>query len=249
MFFLKKALSALLLPPFGLALLGLFGLWLSRRNRRLGLACAALALFLLGLLSVPLVADALLQSLERYPPLSPAQAGRAQAIVILGGGTYPAAPEYGGVDTVNRPTLERLRYGAWLQRRSGLPVLVSGGAPFGGRPEAEAMAETFGEDFRGRVRWVEARSADTAENAAFSAAILKQAGVTRIALVSQGWHLARAVALFERQGLAVLPAPVGYATEEPAAAARLLPRIGAFERSCIALHEWLGLALQGMSPR
>ena len=244
MFLLKKILSALLLPPFGLVLLGIAGLWLSRRHRRPGLALAVLALTAVGVLSIPLVADALMGSLERQAPLSPAALAQTQAIVILGGGKYPAAPEYGGADTVNRETLERLRYGARLQRQSGLPILVTGGAPWGGRPEADAMKAVLEEDFHGQVRWVEGRSRDTAENAAFSAHLLREAGITRIVLVSQAWHLARATALFEGAGLAVLPAPTGYATEEPGWPAQLLPRIGAFDRSCIALHEWLGILLQ-----
>ncbi|MDE1942695.1 MAG: YdcF family protein [Betaproteobacteria bacterium] len=248
MFLLKKILSSLVLPPFGLALLGLVGLWLSRRHRRPGLALTALALATLGVLSLPLVADGLMHSLERFAPLSADGLAQAQAIVILGGGQYPAAPEYGGRDTVNRWTLERLRYGARLQHQGGLPILVTGGAPYGGRPEAEAMKEALEEDFHGQVRWVEARSRDTAENAAFSAPLLKQAGVTRIVLVSQGWHLARAVALFRKAGLTVLPAPIGYATEDLLWPSRVLPRIGAFDRSCMALHEWLGIALQSMGP-
>ncbi len=51
-------------------------------------------------------------------------------LVALGGGTYPEAPEYGG-DTVSTGSLERLRYAALLYRRSGKPILVSGGNPLG----------------------------------------------------------------------------------------------------------------------
>ena len=36
MFPLKKLLAALLLPPVGLLLLAMFGLWLARRRPRLG---------------------------------------------------------------------------------------------------------------------------------------------------------------------------------------------------------------------
>ena len=46
--------------------------------------------------------------------------------MILGGGLRRSAPEYGG-DTLGRLTLERLRYGAMLAKRTGLPVMVSGG--------------------------------------------------------------------------------------------------------------------------
>src|SRR5882672_4484182 len=175
MFFLKKLLSALVLPPTGLILLALFGLLLTHRKPRFGRSIAAFALVGLAALSLPPVADALIQSLESPAPISPQQLARAQAIVVLAGDDYRAAPEYGG-DTVGRWTLERVRYGVYLQKRSGLPILVTGGAPFGGRPSAEAMKETIEHDFHGEVKWVESVSRDTFENAAYSATILKTAG-------------------------------------------------------------------------
>ncbi len=243
MFYLKKFLSALVLPPFGLVLLALFGLWLARWHRRLGQGVTVFALALLGALSVPLVADALMHTLEIYPPLSTQNLAKAQAIVILGGDDYPEAPEYGG-DTVGRGTLERLRYGVTLQRRSELPILVTGGAPYGATPGAKTMKAVIEEDFMGSVQWVENASNDTAENATYSARMLKSAGITRIALVSHAWHLSRAVALFERQGLQVLPAPTGFATRDPSIWAQILPTGWAFEQSCLALHEWLGIWVQ-----
>jgi len=243
LFYLKKILSALLLPPFGIVLLALLGLWLTRRCRRSGQFVVVLALILLTVLSLPLVADALMHTLEIYPPISTQNLAKAQAIVILGGDDYPQAPEYGS-DTVGRGTLERLRYGAVLQRRSGLPILVTGGAPYGATPGAETMKAVIEEDFKGSVKWVEGASKDTAENAVYSSRMLSAAGITRIALVSHGWHLPRAVALFGRQGLEVLPAPTGFATSPPLVWEKFLPSAGAFEESFLSLHEWLGLLVQ-----
>lgn len=249
MFLLKKILAALILPPAGPILLALFGLWLMRarsaverypRSRRwhsAGLWLATLSLLGLLLLSLPVVGNALMAPLEPNPPITAAQLRRVQAIVILGGHTYHAAPEYGG-DTVGGTTLERLRYGARLARQSGLPLLVTGGAPSGGRPEAETMREALELDFGVKVRWVETASRDTAENAGLSAPMLKAAGVTRIALVSHGWHLPRAVALFEKQGLEVVPAPTAFSTGSPSLLEDLLPR--GLVRSRLALNEYLG---------
>src|SRR5262245_11762717 len=172
MLYFKKILSALVLPPTGPILLALFGVWLARSRPRLGRGVAAIALLGLAALSLPPVADALVHSLETQPVISAHALAGAQAIVILGGGAYWSAPEYGG-DTVARATLERVRYGVFLQRRSGLPILVSGGAPYGGRTEAEAMQEAVERDFRGHADWVESASRDTAENAAYSASLLK----------------------------------------------------------------------------
>ncbi len=243
MFYLKKLLSALVLPPLGPILLALLGVWLSRRRPRLGRGLAVVALLGLAALSMPPVAVALMRSLEGRPPISAQGLARVQAIVILGGGSYWEAPEYGG-DTVGRSTLERVRYGVHLHKRSGLPILVTGGAPFGGRPDAETMKEVIEGDFHGRVKWVESASRDTAENAAYSAAMLKTAGISRIALVSQAWHLRRAIELFEREGLEVLAAPTGFSTRPPSAFAAVLPSAAALATSSEALREWLGILVQ-----
>lgn len=241
MFLLKKILAALILPPAGPLLLALCGLWLTRakswRWQHGGRWLATLSLLGLLLLSLPFVGNALMAPLEPHPPIAPEQLLRVQAIVILGGGSYHAAPEYGG-DTVGYTTLERLRYGARLARQSGLPLLVSGGAPYGGRPEAESMKAALEQDFGVKVRWVETASRDTAENASLSAPLLKAAGVARIALVSHGWHLPRAIALFEKQGLQVIPAPTAFSTGSPSLVENLLP--SALVRSRWALNEYLG---------
>lgn len=240
MFLLKKTLAALILPPAGPLLLAWFGLWLTRarsqRWQHAGRWLAGLSLLGLLLLSLPLVGTALMAPLEPNPPISAAQLRQVQAIVVLGAGVYHAAPEY-GTDTVNSGSLERLRYAARLARESRLPLLVTGGAPFGGRPEGEAMREVLEQDFGTKVRWVEAASRDTAESASLSAPLLKAAGVTRIALVSHGWHLPRAIPLFERQGIAVTPAPTAFNTSAPDLAAGLLP--GNLATSRQALNEYL----------
>ena len=242
MFLLKKIFAALILPPTGPVLLALLGLWLarsckSRRWQHGGTALAALSLLGLLVLSLPVVGNALMAPLEPGPPITAAQLQNVQAIVILGAGSHYAAPEYGG-DTVGRYTLERLRYGARLAREYRLPLLVTGGAPFGGRAEGELMREALETDFGAKVRWIETASRDTAENANLSATTLKAAGVTRIALISHGWHLPRAVPLFEKQGLQVTPAPTAFSTGSPSLLEDLLP--GGMVRSRQALNEYLG---------
>jgi uncharacterized SAM-binding protein YcdF (DUF218 family) len=244
MFILKKIAAALVLPPAGPVLLAFLGLWLARRWPRTGRAIAALALLALLALALPPVSEALLRSLEVRPPIAEQDLARAQAIVVLGAGTYYAAPEYGG-DTVHALSLERLRYGAALQKRSALPILVTGGSPFGGRPEGESMKEAIERDFYGKVQWVERDSRDTAENALYSARLLKHAGIERIALVSHAWHLRRAAAHFRAQGLEVIAAPMGYAKGAPDWVARMLPSARALAASSRALTEWLGILVAG----
>ncbi|HAK93275.1 MAG TPA: YdcF family protein, partial [Massilia timonae] len=98
----------------------------------------------------------------------------------------------------------RLRYAAHLHRRTGLPILVSGGAPGPGAMSlADAMAAALREDFGVPVRWVEGRSRNTAENAMFSAALLRPEKVGRVLLVTDAMHMERARTVFQRGGLQV----------------------------------------------
>lgn len=243
MFLLKKILSAFVLPPASPLLLAAFGLWLARSRPRLGHGLVAVGLGSLWLLSTPWVADQFLLTLQRDPPITGAALKGAQAIVVLGAGSYRDAPEYGG-DTVNELALERLRYGARLARASGLPLAVTGGAPSGGQPEGESMRQALAADFGIKARWIETTSRDTAENAALLSAILRKDGITRIALVTHVWHIPRSRLLFEHQGMVVLPAPTRFVDEGPegvdSAVADWLPSTRALRNSYWAAHEWLG---------
>jgi len=238
-FLLKKIAAAIVLPPSGLILLALAGFWLSRRHPKTGCVIAALSLLTLLALSMPIVSGTLSRSLEQHGPISHESLSRAQAIVVLGGGSYHNAPEY-GQDTVGSTSLERARYGVHLQRQTGLPILVTGGAPFGGQPEAELMASSIREEFGGRVRWVENASRDTAENALLSARLLREDGISRIALISNVWHLPRALAHFEQVGLEVLPAPMSFSVAQEVSLSDFLPYAGALAESSRAIKEWLG---------
>lgn len=243
MFLLKKLLTALVLPPAGPLLLALLGAWWWRRargGRRLAnFGFGLLVVSLVGLLalSIPAVGQALLRQLETVPPLDPASLGAAQAIVVLGGGIRHQAVEFGG-DTVSAASLERIRYAARLYRLRRLPVLVSAGAPSGGVPEAQAMRETLGQELGVPVRWTESASRDTAENARFSAAILRREGIDTVLLVSHAWHLPRAMALFRAEGLNVVPAPTGFTTPAAVGWMNWLP--GDLRAARLAAHEALG---------
>lgn len=247
-FLVKKIVSALALPPTSLILLAFVGLWINKKHPKVGQTLTALSLATLLILSLPITGNALLQRLETVSPINEAQLKEIQAIIILGGGKDSNSPEYGGAETINKWTLERLRYGVYLQQQTDKPILVTGGAPYGGRPEAEIMAETLQRDFHTKDIWIEDQSKDTAENAVFSAAILKQRNIERIAIISQAWHLPRATQLFEQQGLTVYPAPTGHTNEnneDNKPIIRWLPKASGLDKSSIALKEYLGRLFSG----
>ena len=208
--------GSILLPPLNLILLAGLGLWLARKRPRLGLGVSALALALLTALSTGVGARFLARPLESENAAlaSPRQVD-AQAIVVLGGGRILDAPEYGGQDVPKMTTLGRLRYGAYLQRATGLPLLVTGGAPDGfAGSEADMMARILRDEMSVPVRWIENASDNTAQNAQFSAKILQEAGVKKIALVTDALHMPRARRAFEQYGMAVQPAPTAFASRE-----------------------------------
>jgi uncharacterized SAM-binding protein YcdF (DUF218 family) len=231
------AATAFLLPPMVLlfvALAALLGLRHHPRTRVWVVACALGALIVL---SLPVVAFALMRALEPAP-LDEKVLGRAQVIVILGGGRDRTAPEWGGV-TVNGDTLQRLRYGAKLARVSSLPVLVTGGAPDGAdAPEADLMRAILQDEFGVRVRWIDNASRTTRENARFTAQQLLPVGLRRIVLVTDGWHTPRARAEFERNGLEVIPAPTGIVGSRPFSVYQLVPNVDSLRYAHVALREW-----------
>lgn len=234
--FIKQLLliPAVLLVPLivGLALL---------RNRG-GLAwwtCVVCAALLYGV-STPLAADLLLGSLQQPAlPMRQAAESGAQAIVVLSAESS-AAPEYGG-STVGPLTLSRVRYGARLHRLTGLPVLVTGGPGAAGQASmAEAMRQALTEDFAVTEVWVEDRAETTADNAAFSAALLRAHGVNRILLVTSAWHMPRALRAFEQHGLTVIAAPTNFDGPVDRSVLSLIPSARALQRSYYGLHEWIG---------
>ena len=207
--------EAFILPPGIFFLLLLLGVITRQRLYRTGQSLIYSAIILLLLLSMPIITHPLTHLYEKMPALDTATLAhtQAKAIVILGGGRYPDAPEYSG-DTVSEPSLERIRYGAWLQRKCKLPILVTGGTVYGGTRPAEAtlMQQVLQNEFLAVVHWVETDSRTTYENAIYSKKMLAKEGISNIILVTHAMHMPRALEAFEKAGFTVTPAPLGYDT-------------------------------------
>lgn len=245
---LLSAITHVVLMPPAILFVGIgAGALLRRWHPRTGSLIGATSLLMLVVLSTEAGARLLVAPLESLTaPLPPQGAGGAGAIVILAAGRMENAPEYAGEDIPDLTALARLRYGARLQHQTGLPLLVTGGnaSPDGKHePKARNMARALRDDFRTPVAWIEEASATTAENAAFSASMLKQARVTRILLVTHAMHMARAQRAFESAGLQVTPAPTMFYTHGELVPLHFLPSAAAMQRSYYASYEWAGLAL------
>lgn len=283
----KPVLTALALPPvpflvlivmgarlilprrglgYSLLMLGVLGLWAA--------SCNVSALWLQNHVlkpPLPLIGEArerLAQTGRTYSSRQ-AQAQRRgnptienlvppAAIIVLGSGLEPLAPEYGTAELTEH-SASRLRYGVWLSRQTGLPLGFSGGVGWGqqgrgqGAPEADIAARVSAQQFGLPLHWVENASSDTRANANNTVAMLAEQGVSEIVLVTDAFHMPRAKRVFVEAAqraigvhpewplIKVTPAPTGYwrAGERPLL--DWLPSMDGANNVSRALRECLGL--------
>ena len=251
----KPVMAALVLPPVPFLLLILVGARLLLPRRGLGWLLIFVSVVMLWLTACSGAARALGQlflqppaamSFDRVRELrAEVQAKKPVAIVVLGAGVEPFAPEY-GVSSLQYPSLERLRYGLWLARETGAPVAFSGGVGWGqpdAAAEAKVAAKIAAEDFNRPLRWQEDDSRDTRENAARTLALLKPAGIEHIVLVTHGYHMPRALRAFNEVAggaVKVEPAPMGLARRIESPALEWLPSSRGFSQMRQLLRELLG---------
>ena len=218
MFVFLSKLLPLFVYPVGLACLLLAFSLIFNRHRRLRNALVAISLAILYLASNRWVAYHLAQTLEwQYLPSQEIPA--VEAVVVLGGGTesrqYP------------RPAVEvnaagdRVLYAAQLYREGKAPVLLLSGGTItwqdgGSGTPAEDMASILTAiGIPESALWLQNRSQNTHEDAVYSAEMLKAAGIQKVLLVTSAAHMPRSVALFEHEGIEVVPAPVDFTGAAP----------------------------------
>jgi len=239
---ITDAIAALFLPPAAPLLLVALGIVLTWRRRvRSGVALAALGALLLWIACLPVVGLGFVRLLEP-PPAAEADFKGAGAIVVLGAVRIQDSPEY--ADDVPGPeSLARVRYAARLARSTGLPILVAGGKPYGGkRSEGEAMARALQEDFQVPVRWIESESRTTAENAARAFTVLQPEKRTRVIVVTSAVHMRRSELAFRKAGFDVIAAPSVYASRGEPRLIDWLPSSGGLAATRAALWELIGIA-------
>jgi hypothetical protein len=145
-------------------------------------------------------------------------------------------------------TLQRLDYALFLHRKTGLPIVVSGGSVKG---DTTPLAQLGGEWLQRQAgvtpMAVESGSRDTRENALNSAEALRARGIEKVLLVTHAYHMPRALLNARTAGIDAIPAPFGFesvppALQRPGELGDWLPKPGYLGRSYLILHEMLGLA-------
>lgn len=250
----KPALTALVLPPVPFVLMVLVGGRVVYKRRFFGWLLLLLGAAGTWLMCTPVAGQAL-QNMFAMPPrvLNASDIGDLKktpntAIVVLGGGRRELSPEY-GVSNLHPRGVERLRYGIWLSRETGLPVAFSGGNGHGdqpGTPEAEIAARIAEREFGFKLQWTETQSSDTNQNALSTLPIMKAAGVQTVVLVTHDYHMRRSMEAFQRAAqrlsipVKIVPAPMGGDGSSRITWDDWLPSRTGFEAVSYAIHEGLG---------
>ena len=241
---LLHKLVPMLVAPLGVVILLL--LLCLRRPRRFPVIAALATLWVFG---APFFADAFLWTLEvRYPPVETASCSRADAVVVLGGilrnpGSAIAPNEWS--DAANR-----FEKGIDLFSAGKARYLVLSGAKFTDSPAVPSEGEVLRQIALRRgvpdeAILVTERVINTATEAHAIRKLAHEHGWRRILLVSSAYHMPRAMQLFARTGLDILPVPadfhiVGVESLWEFSLVRFLPQGEGILRSDTAAREYLG---------
>ena len=253
-FVLSKTTAFLLLPSNIILLTGLAGvILLCTRRQRLGRVFCALAVALLlivGLFPVGATLDSVLES--RFPIWDPAR-GAPDGIIVLGGAIDPVLSQARG-QVALADSAERMTVVAQLARDYPKARIVFSGGNAALFPQAPPEAdfvlplwESFG-IARDRVS-LETRSRNTAENAAFTKALVQPKPGERWLLVTSAQHMPRAIGCFRRVGFAVEAYPVDWHTGPHWRFALSRSIGGGLGRTDLAVHEWEGLVAYWLTGR
>lgn len=247
----KTLLLAIALPPAPMLLLAAWGGWRLRRGRRFGGWMLGLALMVVWLSGTEAGAELLMRAVGEPALLRPEEVtalrGRTDgAVLVLGGGVRRQVPEFGaGAPTPT--TAERLAYGVWLARRSGWPLGFTGGIGWTAtklhQPEAAIVGRVVAQDYGLSLKWAEASSRDTRENAAHTLPLLARSGVKQVILVTHDIHMRRALRAFEAEAgpldMTIIPAPVGLRVDSLTGFDDWCPSVEGFARVRYVVYESL----------
>lgn len=220
--------------------------------RKAAATCIAMSTAYLWLAATPAVAALLAQSLESaYPQTVAEEVPSAEVIVVLGGMMNP--PKGGSIYPDIDMSADRYVYAAHLYRAGrSSEVIVSGGQLF-----AVADAPSEAELVRDQLKLLgvpessivlETKARNTRENGLFARELLRERGTGKVLLVTSAWHMRRAVGVFRKLGVDVIPAPTDSFIPQLSSGIPFgwLPDVDALRVSTRCIKEWIGLGVYRM---
>jgi uncharacterized SAM-binding protein YcdF (DUF218 family) len=250
MWIVSSKFLAYLLSPLSLVLiLFLFGATAAiLGGRRLSRFLLATGIILIMVSSSPIVATALVTSLEhQYPPTPVSNTVNSKLIVVLGGAlAMPLKPR---LEAELVDSSDRILHAFRLFQAGKAPVIyVSAGnltKTDNELPEASYISQLLMEwGIPGHVIIKGGSSRTTRENAAETRAYLEQNSLLDepVLLVTSALHMPRAVKTFEKAGIRVIPSVTDVSaggTPVPGIL-KWLPSLGALNQVTKSWHEYLG---------
>lgn len=252
MFLFSKLLSAVTQPMFWLALWWAIALLVLKHWRKPAVVMLWTGLVVLGLLGFQAVPDALMRPLEnRYPIPAAESINRHVGIIVLGGATnHPDSFVAHGQVPLGEAA-ERMTVPVGLLRQyPKMELIFSGGEGrllTTGVTESE-LARAFYQEQGVNMAQVklEDGSRNTRENAQQVAKLLGDRCKSPWLLVTSAWHMPRSMAEFEAVGCNVTPYPVDFRTGDTTSLSEY-SMAHSLLRWQVALHEWLGLLVYGVT--
>jgi len=244
MFIVKKIISPFLMPPgVFVALLLLSSLWFFRRKNRKASAVNFFLAFLVWLVSISPVSDAMLRGLEAG--LSMPRNPEGDVILLLGGGANDMVPDLSGIGAPSEEMMGRIITAVRIQRKLRVPIIVSGGIVFKDRKAEAPIVRRFLVDLgvpEGKVI-TEEKSRDTIENARYAVNICGERGYSRAILVTSASHMKRALLSFRYAGMEVTPSPSDFKSlgNKRYGWVDFLPDAGELKKVSTAVREYIGL--------
>ena len=219
--YIIKWLYAWILPMGGIVLALILLLCYMFRKHSPGRWALAAITAVFYLLSIEPVSNGLIHPLETAYDQPQGADVDGDVIILLGGGSRAGVPDFDGSGQVGSAAANRFLMALRLQKAKDLPILLSGGTILKG----------------------DAKSRNTAENAAFSRQICEHQGWKKPILVTSAFHMPRSVRFFTRQGMDVTPYPCDYHTSAATnwSGYSIVPQSFYLFNSCLAIKEYVGI--------
>jgi len=260
MFVYLSKLLPLLIYPLGLIAIIIILVLIIERRREFPRGLLIFGLVFLWLAGNRWVSYGLARSLE-WRNLPPENTPTAEVIVLLGGGTEPGDPP--------RPMAEvtaagdRVLYAAKLYHQGAAPIILASG----GNVEFTSDRNSTPADEMTELLILmgvpqdairqQPDSQNTYEDALYSVELLAEYEVDEVILVTSAMHMPRAIALFEKQGITVIPAPTDFTITEHnwhstfsptfgEGVIYLLPNASALNLTTNVIKEYIGLVVYSL---
>lgn len=211
------------------------------------LICTLFITLIFYLSSINFIANNLIKPLEdKYKPINNKQITTSSAFVVLGSGIVEKSPEENFLPTLSLESLKRTDYAISLFNRFHLPIIATGGTSTfkdSSFSEGYVMANfLYKAGLDKKFIIAESASHNTFESAINVKKIADRFKFDRIILVTSAYHMPRAVYIFKKFNMDILPAPTDYKRNTlPLSFFDFFPTLEAFILTSAAIHEYVGL--------